>query len=305
MSLTGVPLIGVAVLATAVTATATVLLWSRFGRWRFLSRTGGILLTETLAIAAIGLVVNRVDMFYPSWAALEGRTGTTAVAVARRAGRLDGLVRGSAAATVPWRPAGAAAWRLAGTPRVVFPAGYRQRPSIAYPAVVSLVDNQAEAAAVLRAARRVQAVGVVAVPTAGTTAAALATLPADLARDVRMNARGWAVTATSRQAALGVRLARPGSPYGALVVVGATAPRPPAGVPFAVVRPGRLHAAHTAARTAAHTAAHTAVLTASGPAAWAVAENWAAARTSPPLSAPLQLPRAGGPVLAGVKAGRR
>jgi hypothetical protein len=151
MSLTGVPLIGVAVLATAVTATATVLLWSRFGRWRFLSRTGGIL----LAIAAIGLVVNRADMFYPSWAALEGRTGTTAVAVARPAGRLDGLVRSSAAVTVPWRPAGAAAWRLAGAPHVVFPAGYRQRPSIAYPAVVSLVDNQAEAAAVLRAARRV------------------------------------------------------------------------------------------------------------------------------------------------------
>jgi hypothetical protein len=301
MSLTGVPLIGVAVLATAVTATATVLLWSRFGRWRFLSRTGGILLTETLAIAAIGLVVNRIDMFYPSWAALEGRTGTTAVAVARPAGRLDGLVRGSAAVTVPWRPAGAAAWRLAGTPHVVFPAGYRQRPSIAYPAVVSLVDNQAEAAAVLRAARRVPAVGVVAVSTARTTAAALATLSADLAGDVRMNARGWAVTATSRQAALGVRLARRDSPYGALVVVGATALRPPPGVSFAVVRPGRPHAARTAARTAAHTA----VLTASGPAAWAVAENWAVGRTSPPLSAPLQLPRAGPPVLAGVKVGRR
>jgi hypothetical protein len=300
MSLTGVPLIGVAVVAAAVVATATVLLWSRFGRWRFLSRIGGILLTETLAIAAIGLVVNRADMFYPSWAALEGRTGTAAVAVTRRAGRLDGLVRGSAAATVPWRPAGAAAWRLAGTPRVVFPAGYRQHPSIAYPAVVSLVDNQAGAAAVLRAAHRVPAVGVVAVPTAGTTAAALATLAADLAGDVRVNARGWAVTASSRQAALGVRLARPGSRYGALVVVGATAPRPPAGVSFAVVRPRP-----PAAPPAAPTAARTAVLTGSGTAAWAVAENWAAGRTSPPLSAPLQLPPAGRTVPAGGKAGRR
>ena len=232
--------------------------------------------------------------FYPSWAALEGRTGTTAVAVTRRAGRLDGLVRGSAAVTVSWRPADAAAWRLAGTTRVVLPAGYRQRRSVAYPAVVSLVDNQAEAGAALRAARRVSAVGVVALPTAGTTAAALATLPADLAADVRVNARGWAVTATPRQAALGARLARAGSPYGALVVVGATAVRPPADVAFALVRRGGAHVARTT------------VLTGSGPAAWAVAENWAAGRTSPPLAPPLQLPAAGRPVLAGAgKAGRR
>jgi hypothetical protein len=295
VSLTGVPLILVAILATAVTAAATVLLWFRFGRGRLLTRTTGILLTETLAIAAIGLIVNRADMFYPSWAALEGRTGTTAVAVARRAGRLDGLVPGTTAATVPWRPADAATWRLADTPRVVFPAGYRQRPAIAYPAVVSLVDNQSQAAAALRAARRLPAVGVVAVPTTGTTAAALATLPADLAGDVRVNARGWAVTVTPRLAALGARLVRAGSPYGALVVTGATALHPPAGASFAVVRAGHPHVAGAA------------VLTASGPAAWAVTEKWAATHTSPPLAAALQLPPAGRPALAGAggKAGPR
>jgi hypothetical protein len=303
MSLTGIPLIVVAVLGTGAIAAVTVLLWSRFGRWRPLSRAAGILLTETLVVVTIGLVVNRADMFYPSWAALEGRTGTTAVAATRRAGRLDGLVRGAAAATLSWRPADAAGWRLAGTARVVFPAGYRQRPSVAYPAVVSLVDSQAEAAAAVRVARRVAAVGVVAVPSARTTAAALATLPTDLAADVRVNARGWAVLTTLQQAALAARLVRPGGSYGALVVVGATAlPRAdrPGDVSLAIVRPGRPHHAVPADRG-------TAMLTASGPAAWSTAENWAAVHTSPPLAAPLQLPAAGGTVPAGPggKAGRR
>ena len=159
MSLTGVPLIIVAVLATAAAGAGTVLLWSRYGRWRMLSRTAGILLTETLVAATVGLVSNRVEMFYPSWAALEGRTGTTVVAAPQPAGRLDGLVRGAAAAVLPWHPAGAAPWRLAGVPRVVLPAGYRNRPSITYPAVVSLVDTGVEAAAAVRAARGVAAVG--------------------------------------------------------------------------------------------------------------------------------------------------
>jgi hypothetical protein len=174
----------------------------------------------------------------------------------------------------------------------VFPAGYRRRSSVAYPTVVSLVDSQSQAAAAVRVARRVAAVGVVAVPTAGTSAAALATLPADLAADVRVNARGWAVLATVRQAALAARLFRPGAPYGALVVVGATslprADHPP--VPVAVVRPG--HPGPVRADRG------TGVLTASGAAAWATAENWAATHTSPPLAAPLQLPEAGRPVLA-------
>jgi hypothetical protein len=303
MSLAGVPLIVVAILVTAVTGAATVLLWSWFGRWRLLGRTAGILLTETLVVITTGLVVNRADLFYPSWAALVGRTGTTAVTATRRAGRLDALVHGATAVTVPWRPPDATAWRLAGSPRVVFPSGYRLRRSVAYPAVVSLVDNQAEAAAAVRMARGVAAVGVVAVPTSGTTAAALTTLPADLAADVRVSTRGWAVTASAGQAAMAARLFRSGQPYGALAVIGATAlprvDRPGGDVSLAVVRPGGPHLVDPADRG-------TAVLTASGAAAWAVAENWAAAQTSPPLAAPLQLPSASGPVLAGgERTGRR
>ena len=303
MSLTGVPLIVVAILVTAAAGAATVLLWYWFGRWRLLGRTAGILLTETLVVITTGLVVNRADLFYPSWAALKGRTGTTVVTAPRKAGRLDRLVLGATAATVPWRPADAAAWQLAGSPRVVFPTGYRLKRSVAYPAVVSLVDNPAEAAAVVQVARRVGAVGVVAVPTRGTTAAALTTLPAELAADVRVNTRGWAVTATAGQAALAARLFRFGQPYGALAVIGATA-LPPGyrlgvDVSLAAVRPGR-------PQRPAPTDRGTAVLTSSGAAAWAVAENWAADHTSPPLAAPLQLPSAGVTVLAGGgRTGRR
>jgi hypothetical protein len=286
MRLTGVPLIVLAVLVTAVAGAATALLWSKFGRWRLVNRAAGILLTEALVVVTIGLVVNRADLFYPSWAALEGRTGTTAVAATRRAGRLDGLVHGTAAVTVPWRPTDIAAWRLAGTPHVVLPAGYRRQSSVAYPTVVSLVDSQSQAATAVRVARRVAAVGVVVVPTAGTTAAALATLPADLAADVRVNGRGWAVLTTSRQAALGARLIRSGPPYGALVVMGAATPQRQAGAALAVVRPGRPHRAAPAEHGIA-------VLTAAGPSAWAVAANWAAVHTSPPLTAPLELAGAG------------
>jgi hypothetical protein len=279
MSLTGVPLIILVVLATAAAGAGTVLLWSRYGRWRMLSRTAGILLTETLVAASVGLVSNRVEMFYPSWAALEGRTGTTVVAATQPAGRLDGLVHGAAAAVLPWHPAGAAAWRLAGPPRVVLPAGYRNRPSVTYPTVVSLVDTAVEAAAAVRAARGVAAVGLVAVPTAGTAAAALATLPAQLAAAVRVNGRGWAVEATARQARLAAQLVQsaPGV-FGALAVVGAAGVARqdrPAGVAVAVV-PAR-----------------------SARAAWLRAETWAAGHTTPPLAAPLRLPQAHGPVLAG------
>jgi hypothetical protein len=279
MSLTGVPLIIVAVLATAAAGAGTVLLWSRYGRWRMFSRTIGILLTETLVAATVGLVSNRVEMFYPSWAALEGRTGTTVVPATQPAGRLDGLVHGAAAAVLPWHPAGAAAWRLAGAPRVVLPADYRNRPSVTYPAMVSLVDTGVEAAAAVRAARGVAAVGLVAVPTAGTAAAALATLPAQLTAAVRVNGRGWAVEATARQAGLAAQLVRsaPGT-FGALAVVGAAAlarQDRPAGLALAVLPAGPVQAA------------------------WLRAAKWAAGHTTPALAAPLRLPQAHSPVLAG------
>jgi hypothetical protein len=210
MSLTGVRIILLAGLVTAAIAAATVLLWSRYGSWRLLSRTAGVLLTETLVVLTIGLVVNREQQLYPSWQALGGDTGPAAVAAARPAGRLDAELHGTAAASVPWQPADVAAWRLAGAPTVMVPANYLSRPSVSYPVVLSLGGPGS----------LLDVVSVVVAPTAATTAEALATLPADLGQDLRVTARGWALVASAEQAGLARRLiaALPGR-FGALVVV--------------------------------------------------------------------------------------
>jgi lysyl-tRNA synthetase class 2 len=160
VSLTGVPLIVVAVLVTAVTVAATWRLWSRYGRWRLVCRVMGILLVETLSVFTVGLVVNRVEQFYPSWEALAGDTGTAVVTAARHAGRIDGLVHGRGADALPWRPAGVSAWRLAATPMMVVPAGYLGRRSVTFPAVLSLVDAGPDSAAAIVATTRQAALAV-------------------------------------------------------------------------------------------------------------------------------------------------
>jgi hypothetical protein len=292
MSLTGVPLIVVAVLVTALTVAATWWLWSRYGRWRLVSRVVGVLLAETLTVFTVGLVVNRVEQFYPSWQALAGNTGTTVVAAAGHAGRIDGMVHGHGAAALPWRPASLSAWRLVATPVVVVPSGYLARRSVTFPAVLSLVDAGRDGAAAVRAAKRVATVSVVVAPSAGTTAAALATLPASLDEDVRTMTHGWAIVATARQAALAVRLIRSTpSRFGALVLVeGSATARPPHDRPggevaVAVVRPAPRHGIK-----APGVPPGTAALTGSGSRAWTTAVEWAAGECPPPLAAPVQLP---------------
>jgi hypothetical protein len=255
MSLTGVPLILLALLATAAAGAGTVLLWHRSGAFRLPVRTLGLLMSEALAVLSIGLVVNRLEQFYPSWEALAGRTGTTAAAADREAGRLDTNLRGSAAATVSWRPDGLAGWRLAVPPSVVVPAGYVTRPTVSYPVVLSLLAPGPDVTAAVRAAKRQSAVGVVAVPTSGTTPAALLALFVDLQRDLRVTARGWALVDTPGQAALGRRLA--------------------------AAAPGRFTAVVTAGPRRHHRAL-----------SLAAAEGWATGQTSLPLAAPLQLPSA-------------
>jgi lysyl-tRNA synthetase class 2 len=292
VSLTGVPLIVVAVLVTTLTIAATWWLWSRYGRWRLVSRVVGILLAETLSVFTIGLVVNRVEQFYPSWQVLTGNTGTAVVAAARRAGRIDALVHGHGAAALPWRPASVSAWRLVATPVVVVPAGYLARRSVTFPVVLSLVDAGPDRAAAIRAAKRVATVSVVVAPSAGTTAAALATLPANLDEDVRATTHGWAIVATARQAVLAVRLIRSApSRFGALVLVeGSATARPPQDRPggevaVAVVRPAPRHGVKAPALPPG-----TAALTSGGSPAWTTAMEWAAGECPPSLAAPVQLP---------------
>jgi lysyl-tRNA synthetase class 2 len=268
MGLTDLPLIVLTGLAAVAAGAGTTLLWSRFGRWRLLSRSAGVLLCETLIVLSVGLVVNRHEQFYPSWQALTGDTGTTA-RTARTAGRLDASF-GPATPTVAWRPAGSPRWQLASTAQVTVPAGYRTDAE--FPALIALGGRPAAS----------DLVRVVAYPTGRSTAAALADLPTLLQADVRVTGHGWALIATPAQAALATRLAT-GDPgrFAALVVVG----RPPAGfaappgLAVAVARPAPARGALPPGVRA---------LTGS----WAAATAWAVAQTALPLAAAQVLPTA-------------
>ena len=73
MSLTGLPLLLLSAFVTVLVTAATVWSWRR---GRLAARIAGVLLIEGLFVFTAGLVVNRGQQFYPSRAALAGRTGT-------------------------------------------------------------------------------------------------------------------------------------------------------------------------------------------------------------------------------------
>ena len=269
MTLTGLPLIALAVLATAAAITGTTLLWSRYGRWRLLSRSAGVLLCEALVVLSAGLIANRQEQFYPSWQALAGDTGTVATSAGRPAGRLDSSF--GLKSTVTWQPPGSAGWHLAGAATVSIPPGYLASRG-SYPALISLGGSPAGG----------DLVRVVADPTARTSTADLAGLPAALSGNLRLTGHGWALLASAAQAGLAARLAGadPGR-FAALAVVGGPPAgfRPPPFVAVAVVRPKAAHSRLPRGVTA---------LTGS----WAAATRWAVAQTPAPLAAPEILPPA-------------
>jgi lysyl-tRNA synthetase class 2 len=271
MALTGLTLIALTMLATAAAVAGTILLWSRFGQWRLLSRTVGVLLCEALVVLSVGLIANRHEQFYPSWQALAGNTGTKSTTAPRKAGRLDGLF-GPGRSKLAWRPPGSAAWHLTSSAEVAVPPGYRAHPS--FPALLALGGRPPASGLV----------SVVAYPAVRTSAAALADLPALLGVDLRVTGHGWALVASSAQAGLAARLVQddPGR-FAALAVVGKPPagfrPPPVPGVAVAVARPAAVRGALPPGVTA---------LTGSWPAATA----WAVAQTALPLAAPEVLPTA-------------
>lgn len=293
MSLTGIPLITLSIVVTAALATASAMLWSRYPRWRVAGRIAGVLLTEILVVFSIGLIVNRVDGFYPSWQALAGKTGTTVITAKQRAGRLDQQLHGLSANSLVWHAADAATWRLAGPPMVVTPSGYRARTTVSYPAVVNLVDRRTDEKAAVKAARSLAAVSVVVNPTAATTASGLATLPGDLAMDVRTTSVGWAIVATAKQAPLAEEMisAAPNRYVSLIVVDGSAGPvmlHEQPGIAMAVVRTAApaVHRGPTQTRLTGGVT----WLTSPASALWRTAADWAAGETSLPLSAPELLP---------------
>ncbi|WP_249997694.1 hypothetical protein [Actinoplanes sp. M2I2] len=230
MTLTGVPLILLTASATAAAGAAVGWVWPRGGRLQPFTRVAGVLVVEALVVLTAGLVVNRHEQFYPSWQALQGDTGTATVADRRHAGLLDDRVRSD---RLTWRPQGLAAWRLARPPTVTLPPDYRERPGVAFPVVLAFAGPGGPGAPPRRTP---EAVTVTIAPTAGTTAAALSSLPDRLSHDLRVTTAGWDVVGRQPLAAAFVT----GQPAGAAVL-----DQPVTALPPALTAPLRLPPAGT------------------------------------------------------------
>ncbi|GIE76493.1 hypothetical protein Aph02nite_24430 [Actinoplanes philippinensis] len=270
MSLTGIPLILVVVLGVAVGAAVTVLAWRREWRPRLLVRPAGILLTEALLLVAVGLIVNRSELFYSSWGDLLQQTDTPAAMPVVRAGALDDWLRSRAAGdhTFAWRPAGWDGWGLAAAPTVVVPPGYLEHPDRRYSVVVVVGDGWTGPPVGAD-----QTVVVVARTTAATTAATLtAAIPAQLSHDLRVTARHWALVSPASAIGLAGRAAAAAGQYPAIAVV-RDGP-PPAGSRRPVTA---TPVTDVAAVPVGVTVGHSDGL--------AAAVAWAALQTPPPLAA--------------------
>jgi hypothetical protein len=327
MSLTGVPLFACAVLATAAALAATILVWNRGPRLRlrYPLRSFGVLLTEALLVASVGLVINRSEQFYPDWAALRQSGNATGTTYAVRPGGLDGWLRDHASDlgdVFPWQPAGWTDWHLAGAPLVVTPAGYLKHAGWRYPALLVLDDGRTgwTTDAETTAARSADsaagpAIVVFARTTKATSTESLtAAIPAALAHDLRVTDRHWALVAPAADTELAdrtVAAAPDRYPALALVRAAATSRKPPttgtkkpATTKPAVKKPAAKKPAARPTVPAKTTLAHlpvgvtttTVVVTAptgrttnppgtAGENALAAALDWACRQTPPPLAA--------------------
>jgi hypothetical protein len=220
-----VRLIVFAAVLTAGALAATILVWRRSGlvrrrsglvrrrsglvrrRWGLLIRPVGVLLTELLLTLTVGLVVNRSQQFYPSWAALLAGSGPDRAGYHTSAGRLDAWLAARPGAgriqSFPWRPAGWTSWHLAAAPTVTVPAGYLADPGRRYSAVL-LGGARPWPAPTLTG----PTVLVNVTTTARTAAAALAVaLPGELGRDLRVTGHRWALVTSAADNALARRVA--------------------------------------------------------------------------------------------------
>lgn len=296
MPLTSVRLIVFAAALTAGALAATILVWRR---WGLLIRPVGVLLTELLLTLTVGLVVNRSQQFYPSWAALLAGSDPDRAGYHTSAGRLDGWLAARPGAgqiqSFSWRPAGWIAWHLAAAPTVTVPAGYLADPGRRYSAVL-LVGARPWPAAALTG----PTVLVNVTTTARTAAAALAVaLPGELGRDLRVTGHRWALVTSAADNALARRvavLARGVFPSVAFVGTAApahtraTSPRP-AGIRTAYFT-ATAKTGHAVTKTGPATTKTSVATAKSGPATTKngagpleKALAWAADQTPPPLAA--------------------
>jgi hypothetical protein len=214
-----------AALLTAAALAATVLFWRR--RWVFVIRPMGVLLTEVLLTLTVGLVVNRSQLFYPSWAALFASADPESTSYHTSAGRLDAWLAAQpgagAAQSFPWRPAGWTGWHLAGPPTVTVPAGYLAHTSWRYSAVVAI---GARPWAVPDPAGPTVLVSLTTTAATAVPTLALA-VPGLLGRDLRVSGHRWALVASAADAALARKVAEAGrGRFPVLALVGVVRPAP-------------------------------------------------------------------------------
>ncbi|MFG1604933.1 hypothetical protein [Actinoplanes sp. NPDC049265] len=197
MALTGTPLILLAAAGTVAVLAATVLLWSRGGRLRYPLRPLGILLTEALLLVTAGLVANRHEQFYPSWAALAASADPPPTVTRPAAGGWDGWLVARGPGPFAWPDPAWPARRLGRAPQVVPPDGYLTHPSLRYPVIVVLGPPPARPPAARDSV-------VVYLPATGPEAVdAVATA---LPHDLRVSGHGWALVAPAASAALAERV---------------------------------------------------------------------------------------------------
>ncbi|MEV6847990.1 hypothetical protein [Actinoplanes sp. NPDC051411] len=222
MPLTSLRLIVLAAVVTVGALAATVLVWPRWGRWRFLVRPSGVLLTEALLIVTVGLAVNRSQEFYPSWAALRDTSGPGPASYHVSAGRLDAwLAARPSVLSFPWRPPGWTSWHLAAAPTVTVPADYLAHPAWRYSAVL-IVGTRPWALPPVAG----PTVLVNVTTTASTSASTLAgALPGSLGRDLRVTSHRWALVTSAADSALARRVATAArGRFPAVAFVGVAAP---------------------------------------------------------------------------------
>jgi hypothetical protein len=234
MSLTGVPLLVVTAALTLATAAATVRRWRHAGRANPVIRVLGLLMTEALVAASIGLAVNRSQQFYPSWDALMNRAAPVGAVERYTPGHLDGWLRARLGSddtrptVFPWHPPGWATWGLTEAPTVVVPAGYLQHPSWRYPVVVVTSgphDGWTSTAPSFTTPMVGSAAGPAVLVLARTTrpasvASFAAAMDGALTRDLRVTGHSWAMVTSSANAGTACEAVRrqPGR-YPALAVV--------------------------------------------------------------------------------------
>jgi len=149
MRLTSLWLLAVTGTATAAAIAILALLWGRLRGPLIGVRVVGILVSEALLLALVGLTVNRAGDFYPSWASLLGEatpvelptTGAVhlspQLAAQAATGQRDGLV-------FRWNPAGQAGWRLAEPPTVYLPPASFRGSNLNVPVIVVVLSPTAK-----------------------------------------------------------------------------------------------------------------------------------------------------------------